>query len=76
MVPCGLVPGASGGGLFAEQDGELVLVGIVSTVTADLSANGVVPLAALRELLEQPGAYMHQFAAPQVHREQVPLERP
>lgn len=36
MVPCGLVPGASGGGLFSENNGELVLVGILSNVTADL----------------------------------------
>ena len=76
MVPCGLVPGASGGGLFTEQNGALVLVGIVSTVTADLSANGVVPLAALRELLEHPDRYRHGFSTQHVHREQVPDERP
>ena len=63
MVPCGLVPGASGGGLYAEQDGELVLVGILSTVTADQSANGVVPLASLHELLEHPDRYAHGFHA-------------
>ena len=62
MVPCGLVPGASGGGLFAEDNGELVLVGILSTVTADLSANGIVPLASLHELLKHPDRYAHGFA--------------
>ena len=61
MVPCGLVPGASGGGLFTEDNGELVLVGILSTVTADLSANGIVPLASLHELLEHPDRYAHGF---------------
>jgi hypothetical protein len=61
MVPCGLVPGASGGGLFTEVNGELVLVGILSTVTADLSANGIAPLAALHELLEHPEQYAHGF---------------
>jgi Trypsin len=61
MVPCGLVQGASGGGLFTEDNGELVLVGILSTVTADLSANGIVPLAALHELLDHPESYAHGF---------------
>ena len=76
MVPCGLVPGASGGGLFTELDGELVLVGILSTVTADLSANGVVPLTALRELMEHQESFRHGFSSQRVHREQVPNERP
>lgn len=67
MVPCGLVPGASGAGLFTEDNGELVLVGILSTVTADLSANGIVPLASLHELLEHPDRYAHGF-----HRTQTP----
>ena len=61
MVPCGLVPGASGGGLFTEVDGELVLVGILSTVTSDLSANGIVPLASLQKLVDHPGRYGHGF---------------
>jgi Trypsin-like peptidase domain len=61
VVPCGLVPGASGGGLYAQQDGGFELVGIVSTVTADLSANGIVPIASLRELLEHPDQYAHEF---------------
>ena len=61
IVPCGLVPGASGGGLFTVDNGELVLVGILSTVTADQSANGVVPLASLHELLEHPDRYAHGF---------------
>jgi hypothetical protein len=59
IVPCGLVQGASGGGLFTEDNGELVLVGILSTVTADLSANGIVPLASLHELLEHRDRYTH-----------------
>jgi len=63
IVPCGLVPGASGGGLYAEQHGELVLVGILSTVTSDLAANGVVPLASLQELLAHPERYAHGFHA-------------
>ena len=62
-VPCGLIPGASGGGLFAEVDGTIVLVGIISTVTFDQSANGVVPLDSLHELLEHPQRYRHDLTA-------------
>jgi hypothetical protein len=50
-VPCGLIPGASGGGLFIEPNNDIVLIGIISTVAANLSYNGVVPLPALHELL-------------------------
>lgn len=62
-VPCGLIPGASGGGLFAEVDGTIVLAGIVSTVTFDQSANGVVPLASLHELFQHPQRYWHDLTA-------------
>jgi hypothetical protein len=69
-VGCGLIPGASGGGLFVEQDRRLVLLGIISTVAFDLSYNGVTPLAAVHELLSHPGEYTHplpdeRFVAPQ-----------
>ena len=58
-VPCGLIPGASGGGLFAEVHGELQLVGVLSTVAPDLSYNGVTPLEAIHRLLDNPAAYIH-----------------
>ncbi len=70
MVPCGLVPGASGGGLYTEHNGELELVGILSTVTADQSANGIVPLASLQKLLEHPDRYGDGFTTRHAHREQ------
>ena len=63
---CGLIPGASGGGLFVVKDGQLVLVGILSTVTNDLTANGIVPLASLHELLEHPDRYTHRFVTTQM----------
>jgi hypothetical protein len=59
-VPCGLIPGASGGGMFARINGAIVLVGIVSTVTFDLAANGIVPLQSLHELLRHPDKYRHE----------------
>lgn len=74
-VPCGLIPGASGGPLFTEVDGRLVLVGILSTVTADQSTNFIVPLAAVHELLAHPELYAHGFSAQPVHHEQVRVER-
>lgn len=75
MVPCGLIPGASGGGLYSEKNGEIELVGILSTVTADLTANGIVPLASLHELLNNPERYAHGFGAGNSHREQTRVER-
>ena len=60
-MPCGLIPGASGGGLFVERSGELFLVGIVSTVAADLAYNGLVPLDAVHELLESPARYTYEL---------------
>lgn len=58
-LPCGLIPGASGGGVFTERDGELLLVGVISNVAGDLSANGVVPLDALQQLLANSTQYLH-----------------
>jgi hypothetical protein len=62
-VPCGLIPGASGGGLFAPIDGRIELVGIISTVTFDQSINGTVPLTSLHELLQHPETYVHELTA-------------
>jgi hypothetical protein len=75
MVPCGLMPGASGGGLYVEHDGEFVLVGILSTVTVDLTSNGVVPLASLHELLQHPERYTHEFSTERSRHDQVRSER-
>jgi hypothetical protein len=62
-VPCGLIPGASGGGAFVERDGQPVLVGIISTVYGTAS-NGLVPIANLRDLLEH--ASSNTYAVPAV----------
>ena len=58
-IGCGLIPGASGGGLFAERSGELILIGVTSTVAGDLSSNGLVPIANVRQLLAAPEQYAH-----------------
>jgi Trypsin-like peptidase domain len=61
-VDCGLVRGASGGGLFMEHGGRIVLLGIISTVDVDLSFNGLAPLAAVHDLLNHPRQYTHASA--------------
>jgi hypothetical protein len=58
-LPCGLIPGASGGGAFVDRDGELVLVGIIST-SYGTTSNGLVPLANLRDLLEHASSNTYQ----------------
>ena len=62
-VRCGLIQGASGGGVFAESDDGLVLLGVISSVTSDLSANYVAPMAAVHELLEHQSVYLHSLAS-------------
>jgi Trypsin-like peptidase domain len=58
-VACGLIPGASGGGLFASGPDGITLLGIVSTVNQDLTANGVTPVDSLQTLLTHPDTYFH-----------------
>ena len=58
-VPCGLIPGASGGGLFVEHNGELILAGIISTVSWNLTYNELVPLTVLHQLLQHPVPFTH-----------------
>jgi Trypsin-like peptidase domain len=70
-APCGLIPGSSGGGLFVENNGELILVGIISTVAADLTYNGLVPLAALHELLENRVDYAHEMPGRDFNRANI-----
>ena len=62
-LACGLIPGASGGGLFTEKNGKPILVGIVSTVAVDLSYNGLVPIEALHQLLANPTTYTYKMTA-------------
>lgn len=71
MVPCGLIPGASGGGLYTKDASGFVLVGIVSSVTSDLKSNGVVPLESLLELLDNPTQYAHGFDSGPGHQDRV-----
>jgi hypothetical protein len=58
-APCGLIPGASGGGLFVGSHQHPILAGVISTVAHDLSYNGLAPLAAVHELLNYPSTYTY-----------------
>ena len=60
-APCGLIPGASGGGLFAERGEDILLLGIISTVANDLTSNGLTPIATIHTLLADPGSYRHEL---------------
>jgi len=60
-LPCGLVPGSSGGGAFVLTDDGWTLVGVVSTVTANITANSLVPLSAVQRLLDHPSGHIHRF---------------
>ena len=61
-IACGLIPGVSGGGLFTENGDGPVLLAVISTVTFDLSFNGLTKLSALRELINHPDVYTHVLA--------------
>lgn len=61
-IPCGLVRGASGGGLFTERGGGPILLGVIATVTFDLSVNGLTPLTAIHALFDHPDVYTHLLA--------------
>lgn len=63
-VPCGLVPGASGGPLVAIIDGKSALVGVASTVNKSLTHNGIAPLAKVHELLKNGDKYRQPVDGP------------
>ena len=71
-VPCGLIPGASGGGLFTAHDGQLVLHGVTSTVAHDLSWNGLAAITLVDELLRHPDRYTHPVPDAGVRTNQQP----
>lgn len=56
-VPCGAVPGASGGPLIAAGVNGPTLVGVVSSVDSSLKYNGVAPVEKIQYLLAHPDKY-------------------
>jgi hypothetical protein len=51
-VPCGLIPGASGGGLYSVDGDRVTLAGVLSTVTMDHTVNGFVPLHSVTAMID------------------------
>jgi hypothetical protein len=63
-IPCGMIPGGSGGPMVVKHAGKFILVGVLSTVNFELTKNGIAPVSAVARLLENPEKYRHDFALP------------
>jgi hypothetical protein len=53
-----MVPGGSGGPLVVSTATGYKLVGVLSTVSYDLTKNGIVPVERVQEMLEDPSAFV------------------
>ena len=62
-------------GCSLSADGRLALHGVTSTVDFDLSSNGLAPLSAVQDLLEQPSKYMHTLPEQHTLAAQPPTRR-
>ena len=60
-VSCGMVPGGSGGPVLAVKNGEILLVGVISSVNSSLSANGIASAALVAEMLRNPDNYYYSL---------------
>lgn len=61
-IPCGMIPGGSGGPVLVLKNGKLLLVGVLSSVNDSLSYNGITPVSIAAELLHDPDRYYHSLA--------------
>ena len=52
---------------FVDDNGELTLVGVISTVDHELTFNRLAPMSALHELLNNPDAYTHRMTRDASH---------
>jgi hypothetical protein len=64
QIPCGMIPGGSGGPMIVKHAGKFILVGVLSTVNFELTSNGIAPVSAVARLLASPEKFMHDFALP------------
>lgn len=64
ILPCGMIPGASGGPVIGHGRNSSRLVGILSSVNRDLTRNGVTPVNALLGLLDDVDRYTHTVEKP------------
>lgn len=61
FIQCSMLPGASGGPVFSLKENGYHLVGILSSISHDLSFNGVTPISIVKELLDNQSLYTHDF---------------
>lgn len=60
-IPCGMIPGGSGGPVLVAKDGRLLLVGVVSSVNKGLSFNSIAPVSLATEMLLDPERYYYSL---------------
>jgi hypothetical protein len=64
IVPCGMIPGGSGGPVIGYGPGGETLLGVLSSVDLDLAHNGVTPVSELRRLLADRERYTIELDRP------------
>ncbi len=60
-IPCGMIPGGSGGPVLVLKNGKLLLVGVLSSVDGSLSSNGITPVSIAAEMLRNPDKYYYSL---------------
>lgn len=66
LVPCGMIPGASGGPVVVSTPaGGYSLVGVISGVNLSLTKNYVAPVEKVHTLLSDPERYRHVLSVPE-----------
>lgn len=60
-IPCGMIPGGSGGPFVKDSASGYQLVGVLSTVSYNLTHNGITPAAKVIELLENQDTYRREI---------------
>lgn len=66
LIPCSMLPGGSGGPVFSIKENEYYLVGILSSVSDDMSYNGVAPISIVETLLSNQSLYTHDVRSNKV----------
>lgn len=64
VLPCGMIPGASGGPVIEHGKDGNRLVGILSSVNYDLTRNGITPVNVLLGLLADTDRYTNTIEKP------------
>lgn len=60
-VPCGMMPGGSGGPMIVSIANNQYLVGVLSNINSSLITNGIAPVSAVLALIANPAKYAHSY---------------